>query len=92
MSFVQKIADFFSRPTEETKDKPPEGLCPNCWGRYEYDGKVRKMFRDHQRDVVNGRANDAFIREFVVRELEGIRLQDSPAGYKCPRCLQPVEY
>ncbi|MCP4437053.1 MAG: hypothetical protein GY812_16345 [Actinomycetia bacterium] len=82
MAFVDSLLSFFRRPAAETAAAVPEGACPNCWGHYEYDGVVREAIRDKQIDINNERASRAFIEEFVVTRLEGVRLKS--AG--CPTC------
>ncbi|MDA1092987.1 MAG: hypothetical protein O3A25_06935 [Acidobacteria bacterium] len=55
-------------------------------GRYEYDGAIRKVARDRQLDVSNGRERYAFIRDFVVTHIDGIRLRKDDEGDVCPTC------
>ncbi|MDN5202550.1 hypothetical protein QQ008_14275 [Fulvivirgaceae bacterium BMA10] len=62
------------------------GACPNCWGEQEYDGQVRNLLADKQLDVNNHEARHAFIRDFVVNHVSGIRLQKDNDGYQCPMC------
>lgn len=88
MAFLDTIVTFFRRPAEETADVVPEGACPNCWGRLEFDGKVRQAMADRQISVSNGEAHYAFIQAFVVEHIDGIRLKDSALGPACPKCRQ----
>ena len=86
MAFLDAVVSFFRRPAAETVDEVPEGACPNCWGRLEYDGVVRKAIADRQINVNNGEEHYAFIQAFVVENIDGIRLKSSPQGLTCPRC------
>lgn len=86
MSLLDTLSAFFSRPPEETGDQVPDGACPNCWGRYEYDGEIRQVARDRQIDVNNGVERHAFIKDFVVTHIDGIRLRNDDQGHVCPRC------
>lgn len=86
MSLVDSLVSFFSDPPADTKERAPEGVCGNCWGRYEYDGETRQAMRDRQIDVQNGRAQRAFIQEFVVERVDGIRLKGEGKAAKCERC------
>ena len=85
-TMIKQLLDFFKRPTEQTKGETPEGLCPNCWGSQEYDNVVREMYRDKQVDVNNHEANYAFIQDFVVNRIDGIKLKKGNNGYQCPTC------
>ena len=83
---IEKIMSFFSRPKSEREHETPEGYCPNCWGTQEYDQQIREMYRDKQIDVNNHLANYAFIRDFVVRHIDGIRLKKGAGSLECPTC------
>jgi len=83
---IESILQFFKRPKEETSNVVPEGLCPNCWGSQEYDNQIRELYQDKQIDVNNHAANHAFIQEFVVANLKGIKLTKGNNGVECPTC------
>ena len=83
---IDKLLAFFKKPAKETKGMTPEGFCPNCWGEQEYDGKIRELYEDKQIDVNNHEANYAFIQEFMVTHLDGIKLKKGNNGYECPTC------
>ncbi|MGB0849812.1 MAG: hypothetical protein ACPGTP_01080 [Bacteroidia bacterium] len=63
-----------------------EGLCPNCWGSQEYDGKFVQAIRDKQIDVNNGEATRAFIQDFVSTHVQPIKLQNRDVYDQCPIC------
>jgi hypothetical protein len=86
MKFINHLTSFFAKSKEETKDQVPVGACPICWGEQEYDGQVRELYKDKQIDVNNGKANHAFIQDFVVTKLDGIHLKKGNNGYECPTC------
>jgi len=83
---IEKLIGFFKQHSEKTKDVTPKGLCPNCWGKQEYDNKIRKLYKDKQIDVNNNEANYAFVQDFVVTRLNGIKLVKGNSGFKCPTC------
>jgi hypothetical protein len=83
---IDTLLNFFRKSKEETKDSTPEGVCPNCWGNQEYDNQIREMYHDKQIDVNNKQANYAFIQDFVVNHIDGIRLKKGNNGYECPTC------
>lgn len=74
---------------DELKD---QGVCPNCWGQQQYDGKFREMARDKQVDVNNHEARHSFIQEFVVDHVTGIHLQKEDSGLHCPKCKNILPY
>jgi hypothetical protein len=83
---IKQLLSFFNKSKAEVADSCPDGLCPNCWGEQEYDGVIRKMYVDKQIDVNNHEANHAFIKDFVVKHVEGIHLRKGDDGMQCPTC------
>jgi hypothetical protein len=85
---IEKLIQFFKQSREVTKNKVPEGICPNCWGEQEYDNKIRTMYEEKQIDVNNHAMNYAFIQEFVVTQLNGIHLIKEDERLVCSICLR----
>ena len=83
---TERLVSFFQKPAAATAGKTPEGLCPNCWGSQEYDGQIRELYKDKQIDVNNHEANYAFIQDFVVTHINGIRLKKGANSLECPTC------
>ena len=83
---IDNLIKFFSKPQNETKNTTPEGYCPNCWGKQDYDNQIREMYKDKQIDVNNGEANYAFIQKFVVKHIDGIHLKRGKNSFECPTC------
>jgi|TARA_R110002110_G_scaffold58543_2_gene166282 hypothetical protein len=73
-----KIQDEFT--------EAPGGVCPNCWGDQEYDNVVREKYKDAQIEVNNHKAKYAFIQDFVVTHINGIKLKSTVKGNECPSC------
>ena len=83
---TEDLIAFFRKSVSKTQGIAPDGLCPNCWGSQEYDGQVRQLYKDKQIDVNNHSANYAFIQDFVVTHLDGIRLKKGANSLECPTC------
>jgi len=83
---IETLIGFFKKPGEETQNEVPEGLCPNCWGKQEYDNQIRELYKDKQIDVNNHEANYAFIQDFMVTHLNGIHLKRGNNSFECPTC------
>ena len=56
------------------------------WGKQEYDHEIREMYKDKQIDVNNHEANYAFIQDFVVTHIDGIKLKKGNNSFECPTC------
>ncbi|MBX2797948.1 MAG: hypothetical protein KTR31_09775 [Myxococcales bacterium] len=86
MNLIDILTAFFGRSAEQTQDEVPDGLCPNCWGHDEYDGQIRQRMKDRQINVNNGQERYAFIRDFAVTHVDGIRLRNHDSRNHCPTC------
>jgi len=87
---IDTLIGFFKQSAKYTKEKTPSGLCPNCWGEQEYDKRIRVMYEDKQIDVNNYKANHAFIQDFVINKIDGIKLIKANSGYNCPTCKKII--
>ena len=83
---IDTLINFFKKPATVTQNETPEGICPICWGYQEYDKKIRKLYKDKQIDVNNHTANYAFIQDFVVNYIDGIKLKNEGGKVKCATC------
>jgi hypothetical protein len=87
-----KIFDSIENEESETDDQvdfevnsSPEGSCPICWGRQEYDGKIRVLIKDKQIDVNNHMDKYMSIQKFMKRNIDGITMQEA-IMIDCPNC------
>ena len=90
MDLAKTIAEFFGKPKEETEGKSPEGLCPVCWGHQEYVSKIRTLYADKQVDVNNNVDSYMLIQDFLVENINGIKLRDGEVQ-ECPTCSSREE-
>lgn len=90
MDIVKTIVEFFKKPEEETVKTSPEGVCNLCWGFQEYDGKIRKLFKDKQVDVNNNKDSYMLIQAFVKEYMDGYKLKDGVV-HVCPDCSELEE-
>ncbi len=83
MSIINSILSYF-----ENKDtqQAPEGLCPNCWGRQEYEGETYEFLQSHQINLNNLTEKKAFIQDFVTKKIDGITLQRKGEKFMCTSC------
>ena len=85
---IEQLISFFQSNPSSSNDNSPGGVCPNCWGKQEYDGTIRELIKDKQIDVNNKNAVHNFIQKFVVERIDGITFKKGTSGLECPRCLQ----
>lgn len=87
MDIIDRIVTFFKKPKEETINKSPEGTCSLCWGRQEYDGKIRELYRDKQVDVNNHKDSYMLVQGFVKEHIDGYQVKDGVV-HVCPDCTK----
>ncbi len=83
MNFLNKL---LGKNSEQQIAEVTQRVCPNCWGDQEYENVVREKYKDPQIDVNNYEANYAFVQDFIVTHLNGIKLKSTTIGGQCPRC------
>lgn len=84
MNPIKNIRKLFSK---EKRENLPfhEGMCPVCWGRQEYDRKIRTFYKDKQIDVNNRADSYMLIQRFLKEHINGIKLRE-PEVRACPSC------
>lgn len=90
MDLIDKIIEFFKKPKSETENSSPEGTCNLCWGRQEYDGKIREILYDKQVDVNNHKGSYMRIQKFIKDNIDGYHLKDGIL-HVCPNCTELEE-
>ena len=64
------------------------GVCPNCWGKQEYDGKYVAFVKDQTKSDLNHDPahKKAFVQHFIETSVTGIRLKKEGDLQVCPTC------
>ena len=79
MCITDNLKTFFKSNRTE---KVPQGICPNCWGKQDWDGHHYKFMKGN-----NGNPSDETYNTFiqdVARKLDKIEL--SKDTYTCATC------
>lgn len=80
------LSNLFKKKKTDEFDEVPKGVCPNCWGDQEYGNIIREKYKDAQIGVNNKESKYAFIQDFVVTHLDGIKLKSAVQGSECLTC------
>jgi len=89
MSLVESLKRFFK--DKDNGDKTtvaPEGVCPNCWGRQEWEGEFYKQIKAKNITPESNTYN-SFINE-VASKLDEIKLKEDT--YECTTCNVKYKY
>ena len=72
--FENVKAYFLAKSDKKDSGKAPEGICPNCWGKQEWEGNFYKKIKANnitpQHDTY-----DSFIHK-IAEKLDKITLKD----------------
>ncbi|MEM6726199.1 MAG: hypothetical protein AAF598_19300, partial [Bacteroidota bacterium] len=53
MNVIKKIFGKISSPLFSKEELIDQSVCPNCWGRYDYDGQYKEFVNDHTKASVS---------------------------------------
>ena len=83
MNISENIKRFFkAKAKNEEVNSAPEGVCPNCWGRQEWEGNYYKLMKARNITPESNTYNN-FINE-VTSKLDKITLKEDT--YECTTC------
>ena len=83
MNLIKNIKTYFKNKNDnKVTGKAPEGVCPNCWGKQEWEGEYYKFMKGENENPSTETYN-SFIKD-VVRKLDKITIVKNT--YTCETC------
>ncbi len=83
MNLVDSLKRYLKSKSEGKNTKTaPDGVCPNCWGKQEWEGEFYKKMKAKNITPEHNTYN-SFINE-VVEKLDKITLKEDT--YNCETC------
>ena len=89
MGYFKKLFSSKNRKDDLTKEELIEiNVCPNCWGRQEYQDEFYKQDYDSTKANINHDKSHqkAFIQQFVEDQVTGIILKSENGKMRCKAC------
>jgi hypothetical protein len=84
MSLIENIKSYFNKKNnDETTGKAPDGICPNCWGKQEWEGEFYELMKGSKNDIRDETYNN-FINKIVETNISGITIDKDT--YTCKTC------
>ena len=84
MNIIQNIKNYFNTKAKgNTTEKAPEGICPNCWGKQEWEGEFYKLNKGDKL-IGNDQTYNNFINKIVESNVSGIVINEDT--YDCETC------
>lgn len=84
MSLLDTVANYLKGNKE--KMEAPESVCPNCWGKQEYEGKLMEAISHEHIDLNNVTEKKGWIQAYAAQNLVGIKLKKKENVYECQAC------
>ena len=84
MTLYNTLKSFLTE--KEKSNEVPEGLCPNCWGRQEYQGKFFEAVKREGIDTENITEKKGWIQAYAEKNLTGIELKHAELHNTCASC------
>ena len=83
MSIIDNVKSYFNKKLNNKEvASAPEGVCPNCWEKQEWDGEFYKFIKGENSNP-STETYDNFIKD-VARKLDKITLKNN--NYICETC------
>ncbi len=90
MKLLDAIKKFLGNK-DATKIEAPEGHCPNCWGRQEYNGQLMDAIVQENIDLNNLNEKVGWIQAYATQHFEGIKLKPKDDVLECAACKLTYE-
>ncbi|MEM9143967.1 MAG: hypothetical protein AAGA86_13340 [Bacteroidota bacterium] len=83
MNIIENLSSYFGKKRNNQETGPaPEGVCPNCWGRLEWDGEYYKFMKGENGDP-SMETYTSFVAN-VARKLDRITIKENT--FTCETC------
>jgi len=88
MNLIDNLKKYFAaNGSNASKLEAPEGICPNCWGKQEWEGQFYKKIKANN-ITPDHKTYNSFIHE-VAEKLDKITLKEDT--YTCETCNTKYE-
>lgn len=84
MSLIENIKIYFTKKkNNQPTNNAPEGICPNCWGKQEWEGEFYELMKGSKNEKRDETYN-TFINKIMETNIDGIAIQKDT--YTCKTC------
>ncbi|MEH6537659.1 MAG: hypothetical protein V7719_14765 [Psychroserpens sp.] len=84
MSLIDNIKNYFDKKkNNEETGLAPEGICPNCWGKQQWEGEFYDFLKGSKNDKRDETYNN-FINKVVETNISGIAIDKDT--FTCKTC------
>ena len=84
MAVLDNIKSYFNKKRNNESTGPaPDGICPNCWGKQQWEGEFYSFMKGSKNDKRDETYNN-FINKVVETNISGITIDKDT--YTCKTC------
>ncbi len=84
MKLLNSIKHYFDKKiNNEVVGEAPEGVCPNCWGKQEWEGEFYSFIKGAKNEKRDETYNN-FINKIVESNIDGIAIKQDT--FVCETC------
>jgi len=84
MKVIDSVKNYFNKKkNNEPTGNAPENICPNCWGKQEWEGEFYKEMKGTKNEKRDETYNN-FINKVVETNISGIVIHSDT--YTCETC------
>jgi len=88
-TIITNIKDYFYKKEKDiSTETAPKGMCPDCWGREEWDGQFYEIVKDKHL-IPNNDKYESFISKIVEKHIETTHIHENK--YICTTCNKPIK-
>lgn len=84
MKIFEAIRNFLKRKAHS--EEAPEGYCPNCWGRQEYEGQFFEAMENRNVNINNIDEHKGWVLDYAEKNLSLIELKQEDDILVCQKC------
>lgn len=84
MALLESLKSYFNKKRDnQPTGNAPKGICPNCWGKQQWEGEFYEFIKGSKNDKRDETYN-SFINKIVESNIKGITIQKDT--YTCKTC------
>ena len=85
-NMLESLLNFLKKKPSPGNGETPDGLCPNCWGQQQYEGKFFEAIRNYDVDINAKNPHTGWVKEYSDKHLTRIALKKQGDQMVCPSC------
>lgn len=86
MGLIDALINLAQNKKTLPSNHVPEGVCPNCWGKQEWDGHYFEAMINDKVDIKTLSSNRGWVQKYADRYLHAVTLRLDHEDAICDYC------